>query len=203
MKWFIADIHAGHSRVLIGPRGDAFPTLDLWHEHIFGEINRLVGKSDTLYLLGDFCMKDAPLWRNKIKCGDVWLIIGNHDPSPAQCELAFGKGKARLTYETKILDQPCFLSHYPHAFWPKSHRGSAHLFGHVHGQRDDTLDEWMPGRRSMDVSPETIFRKIGRWGPINEQEVYNLLSVKSGHDHIEFYDQKRGRYKNGELYQEG
>ncbi len=194
MKYFIADIHAGHSKVLIGPRGLAFPTIDEWHDHIFGEMNRIVTRKDTLFVLGDLCLKDIVFWRNKINCRDAWLIIGNHDPSFAACELAFGKGKARLTYETKIMGQPCFLSHYPHAFWPKSHRQSHHLYGHTHDQREETLDLWMPDRRSMDVSPETIYRLTGKWGPISEKEIFDILSVRPGHDHVEFYENFRGRF---------
>lgn len=194
MKWFCADTHLGHSKVLIGERGKQFPEIEQWNQHCISEINRVVNRNDTLFILGDFCLKNPNLWRPKIKCRDAWLIIGNHDQSQSQLDVAFGKGKARLTYETHALDIPCFLSHYAHAFWPKSHRGSCHLYGHNHDQREETLDSWMPDRRSSDVSPETAFRLTVEWRPLSETEIHAMLSVRKSHDHVEFYEAKRGKF---------
>lgn len=187
MKYFTADLHLDHAKVLVGERGRCFPTIEQWSAHILAEINRVVRRQDTLYVLGDFAFKRPDLWRSQIKCGDVWLIIGNHDPAQVQLDAAFGKGKARLTYETHALDQPCFLSHYAHAFWPKSHRGSIHLYGHNHGQREETLDEWMPQRRSQDVCPEMAHRLLGEWRPFSEVEIQWLMQ-RTGHDELEFYN---------------
>jgi hypothetical protein len=41
-----------------------------------------------------------------------------------------------------------FVSHYPHAYWPRSHKGCLHVYGHVHAEREATLDAALPGRRS-------------------------------------------------------
>ena len=190
MKWFCADYHLSHDNVLVGPRSEAFPTIEEWDNAIIKNTNDLVGKLDTLFILGDFTLKNPVIWRQKIKCNDVWLIRGNHDPSILQCKLAFGE-KVRDTYETHICGEPCFLSHYPHAFWPKSHRGSYHCFAHMHSMRNATLDEWMPERRSIDVCPENVFELLGRWSPINEEEIFRILSKKQGHDDIKFYENQR------------
>lgn len=194
MKYFTADLHLDHAKVLVGERGRCFPTIEQWSDHILAEINRVVKPADTLYILGDFAFKRPDLWRAKIRCGDVWLIVGNHDPSQLQLDAAFGKGKARLTYETHVCETPCFLSHYAHAFWPKSHHGACHLYGHNHGQRESTLNEWMPQRRSMDVCPEVVYRLLGEWRPISEEEIHARLSLRTGHDPVSFYEGQLGQF---------
>jgi calcineurin-like phosphoesterase family protein len=194
MKWFTSDLHIDHENVLIGPRGKHFPTLKLWQDGIMDAINSCLGKQDMLFILGDFAFGDLQKWRSKIKRGTVWLIKGNHDPSDLQCTAAFGKN-FRHTYMTKIGSSPCWLSHYAHAFWPSSHRGSHHLYGHTHNQREDTLNTWMPDRRSTDVCPETVFEITGQFRPINEYELLEFFKDRPGHDHVDFYLNRQGKYE--------
>lgn len=193
MKWFISDIHIDHAKVLVGPRGDAFPTIEDWQGHMIEAINACVKKGDHLFLLGDFAFKRQAYWRQKLR-GQVWLIKGNHDPGDEECIRNFGRSQFRHTYMTKVVDTPCWLSHYAHAFWPSSHHGAMHLYGHTHGQREDTLDGWMPQRRSMEVCPEVIHKVTGEWRPINEEEIHSLLSLREGHDPVRYYKDKRGEY---------
>lgn len=194
MKWFISDIHADHAKVLVGPRGDAFPTIEAWRSHIYAEIARCVTKADELFVLGDAIgtmkKKELAKFRNNIKKGKVWLIRGNHDPKEQACIEIFGKN-FRHVHMTKICGVPTWLSHYAHAFWPGSHRGYYHIYAHQHGMREETLDAWMPERRSMEVCPEVIYSVTGEWRPINEFEIHALLSKKKGHDPVDFYERQR------------
>lgn len=195
MRWFSADPHLGHGKVMVGPRGNNFATIEEWNEHTLGTY-RVVKKSDELFILGDLSMEQPEKWRHLLP-KQTWLIHGNHDGSEAKCKRAFGS-RFRHTMMTKIGDQPCWLSHYPHAFWPASHKGSFSLYGHVHDQRESTLDEWMPQRRSMDVSPETVFRLLGEFRPINEFEILEVLKDREGHDQVSFYKKLRGEYVEAE-----
>jgi len=188
MKWFIADLHLDDKR-LFGPRKDYFENVPAWSRYILGQIHRYITKADHLYILGDMAHRDLHKWRMKIRTGQAWFLKGNHDPSDAQCTRAFGR-QFRHIMGVRLCDgTDCLLSHYPQAFWNKSHHGSYHLYGHCHGQREATLDKWMPQRRSMDVGPETIFQLTGQWRPINEQEIVDHLGPRQGHDPKEFYDQ--------------
>jgi calcineurin-like phosphoesterase family protein len=191
MKFFTADPHLGHGKVLVGPRGNAFATIEEWNKHALDSY-KVVGRSDELFIIGDLSMEQPEKWRALLP-KQTWLIHGNHDGSDAKCKRAFGD-RFRHTHMTTIGGLPCWLSHYPHAFWPMSHRGSYHCFGHVHDQRSATLDEWMPERRSMDVCPETVFRLLGEFRPINEFEILDLLEDRDGHDQVEFYQKLRGEY---------
>jgi calcineurin-like phosphoesterase family protein len=150
MKWFISDLHLDNKRLFEGFRKDHFGTMEAWQEAMIDGIRRSVRKTDQLFLLGDIAYDPKELfrWRRKMP-GQVWLIKGNHDPSDAACERVFGR-QFRYGFETKIAGTRYWLSHYPHAFWPDSHNGSCHLYGHCHGKREETLDTWMPQRRSME-----------------------------------------------------
>lgn len=196
MKWFISDLHLDHANVLVGLRGEAFSTIEGWQEHMLDAINTCVQNRDHLYLLGDFLghdrggARELVRWRRKIRQGQLWLIQGNHDASATACSAAFGR-QFRQVMEVKVCGVKTWLSHYAHAFWPGSHRGHYHLYGHNHGQREATLDAWMPERRSMEVCPEVIYQLTGQWRPINEEEVHAVLSQRAGHDPLSFYTQNR------------
>ena len=198
MKFFIADLHLKHEAVRIGPRLKHFPTQRDWDQAMLDNILSRVTKHDTLFLLGDTVMddrKELARFRSKLK-GDIWCIRGNHDPSHKGCSSIFGFNRVRETYETKLAgEHKCFLHHYAQAYWPSSHRGAFHLYGHCHMQREETLDIAFPGRRSMDVCPENVYRIFGHWGPVSEHEILDHLGGRPGHDPVEFYINYQGKYE--------
>lgn len=120
----------------------------------------------------------------RINCRDIHLIWGNHDRQN------FGKHfkTAEDVTETKIGEINVFLSHYPHAYWPASHRGSYHLYGHTHAQREETLDQLFPGRRSMDVGIDNARRILGEYRPFAFEEIHAILGLREGHDGVEYYE---------------
>lgn len=195
MKWFLSDTHLGHKPKFNTLRDVFFESAEEWAETMISGINESMEKHDTLFLLGDFCVDRMPYWRQRIRRGSVWLIHGNHDPGPVACQRVFGS-QFRQNFMTKICGNKCWLSHYAHAFWPDSHKGAFHLYGHCHSQREATLDRWMPERRSSEVCPEVIFEITGRWGPISEEEIYDYLKNRRGHDDIEFYKELQRRFND-------
>ncbi len=157
-----------------------------WASMMIDTINTMVARNDRLIILGDFAGNRPGYWRSQIRCRHVVLILGNHD-SEAKCRNVFG-GNLRITWDVKILNTTrVFLSHYPHAYWDKSHHGWLHLYGHCHNQREATLDAIWPERRSMDVSPDTAFAKLGQWRPFSDREIYDILGQRKGHDAVQFY----------------
>lgn len=160
-------------------------SLDMSLE-ILENINSRVSRKDLLIIVGDFSFKECEYWRNKIRCKNTILILGNHDKR-AQSIKAFGHMKVREQYMTKICKHPCYFSHYPTLYWPSSHYGSFHCFGHVHDRRTETIESFFPQIRAMDVSPEAAFRILGKWTCFKDQEIYDTLSTRQGHDPIEFY----------------
>jgi len=76
----------------------------------------------------------------------------------------------------------------PICFWDSSHRDGFHLYGHIHNHRlrEYAMDQFMPGRRSMDVSPESSLIRLGDFRPFSEDDVYEILSRRSGHDKVDY-----------------
>ena len=197
MKYFTADTHfgnAGVSRCM--SRLDALGALMETPEHhdpfIINQINKTVGEDDTLYILGDISDGNAIKYLKQLVTKDIYLITGNHDDIT---ENMFLRDRWADTRTTTVKDQrengfgqmETVLSHYPHMFWDGSHRGCFHLYGHVHGMREETLDNMFPQRRSMDVGLDNAFKVLGEYRPFSEQEIWDILSVRHGHDKVSFY----------------
>jgi calcineurin-like phosphoesterase family protein len=189
MRYFIADTHFGHWKLVSNfPRlhpgfARPFESIEEHDEYLLATINYYVNARDELFVLGDFCTDKPGRYRAKIKCRHVYLIRGNHDPVQASRNV-FGEipyiRHTKLRYGGKSMH--AVLCHNPMAFWEGSHNGWAHLYGHCHGRREGTLDTWMPGRRSTDVSVDASAFHIH-----SEEELYLMFYDRPGHDLKSFY----------------
>ena len=192
MKYVIADTHFQHKTffadwIPVNERMRPFSSVDAWNGHIMEGINNRVKKTDTLYILGDFCFHGLEVeFRRQIRCRDIWFIYGNHD-TRSKVKEAFGESRCSDLLERKIFDTPVVMCHYPMFVWNKSHYGSYHLYGHVHNQRTAYLAKLFPEMRALDASPDSHAAHFGTWEPFSEQEIDDILSVKKGHDNIDFY----------------
>lgn len=194
-RFFIADTHFGCSNKLIRGMlrldpvlGTLFESTEAHDQCLLNAINGVVKPNDELYVIGDFS-KYPGRYRSRIKCKHVSLIMGNHDPVQKSRNV-FGPNipfqrEVRLRGRTGYLH--CILAHSPQAFWFGSHKGWAHLYGHVHGQREDTLDLLGKGRRSFDVGVDNLRNKFGNYFPLDEEQLYDMLSSRKGHDHGSYY----------------
>jgi calcineurin-like phosphoesterase family protein len=196
MRYFIADCHFGHENlVMTFPRywpgtKELFASIEEHDDYLIKAINGTVGAADELHVLGDFAWKTPGKYRAQIKCKHIYLTRGNHD-KPGKCRNVFGEiPYIRLTKlrngQGKHL--PAVLCHTPMAFWPGSHRGWTHFYGHCHGRREDTMDRWLGrDRRSLDVSVDNIYKLTGSFTPLDEVQLYDWMIVRAGHDRPEFY----------------
>jgi len=183
MKTYVtADTHLGHQRVL-EMCNRKFSSIEEHDDAIIDKINSNVDVHDRLFVLGDFCWGNEESWFTKIRCKNCHLIFGNHD----KAKLGKLFKTADDVLEIKLQDHKLFLSHYPHAYWPSSHYGSLHIYGHVHSQREETLDRCFPGRRSMDGGVDNAKLLLGEYRPFSEDEIIEILMARPGHDPVEFY----------------
>lgn len=186
LTFFTADLHISHG-LLANVRG---LDVNIHDELIIEGINKRVRVTDRLYILGD--VGDIKSWLQQIVCKNLYLIMGNHDKASI--------GKLFKTVEdvamVKIGKEKVFLSHYAHAYWPMSHRGSYHLYGHTHSKREDTLDILFPDRRSMDCGVDNAYKIIGEYVPFSETEIMALLGPRKGHDPLSFYHPDEAEYNN-------
>lgn len=186
--FFTADDHFAHENILkITDRDLHFSSSEEHDDALLEGINSTVGENDRLFVLGDFAWRAGESFTNRIRCKNLHLIFGNHDRA------GFGKlfKSVEDTAIVKLQGHKVFLSHYPHAYWPSSHRGSLHLYGHVHAEREETLDACFPGRRSMDCGVDNAKLLLGSYRPFSEDEIIDILMARPGHDQVEWYDQQR------------
>ena len=183
MIYFISDTHFGHSRVIKynnrqGSNGALFRNVDEMDQHILNEINTIVRKKDSLYILGDFCIysKEPIFYRSLIQCDDVHLILGNHDLSKKGKVRNF-EGFASVNFVNQIIycNQKIYMSHYPHRSWPSSHKGSYHLYGHVHGRLNH--EDMNTTRKTLDVGVDNTTNYCKSFGqPWSFKEVQHVLN---------------------------
>lgn len=162
-------------------------------------INSQVQKSDFLYIVGDFAWRGAGDIRRQIRCRNVFLILGNHDrltKSEASMFSQVVEAKEIKLGPSGKHQEPCrcYLSHYPAAYWPASHYGACHCYGHLHDQREETLDSLFPGRRSMDVGIDTALRVLGEPRPFREDEILDILLARPGHDPVSWYRERKASF---------
>jgi calcineurin-like phosphoesterase family protein len=163
----------------------------MMNNQIINNINDLVGENDTLWHLGDWAFapkndyyQRCRMYRDKIKCRNIYLVWGNHDHRTIG-DLFNGTYDQHELY---VGNQRVIVNHYAMAAWNKSHRGSIQLFGHSHGGADTWLDSVMPGHRSMDVGVDVANRILGHYRPFSFEEIMTIMNKRTGHsigDHHE------------------
>jgi calcineurin-like phosphoesterase family protein len=146
---------------------------------IFDNINEVVGLEDTLYILGDFCFKGKkPIeYRSRIVCQDVHLILGNHDKRNDYKDDLQGFSSVQDVKEIIYCNQRIFLSHYPHRSWLASHKGSYHLYGHVHSKLNH--EDVQSKRKTLDVGVDNTINYGKLFGePWSFKEIQRLFNSR-------------------------
>lgn len=163
MIWFTSDFHYGHKNIC-GPEVSRWPAgyrdfhcLYDMNEAIVKSVNDNVDKHDTLYFLGDWAFggeQNIEELKNRLNVKVINFIYGNHDK-------AVRRNYKHLFTETHDLLHRVFegtlfaLCHYPIAEWQDCHKGSIHLYGHVHGNKvldGKALDVgWCSHRRPLSL----------------------------------------------------
>lgn len=187
--WFTSDTHHGHknisskseSRWSSGYRD--FSSLEEMNKTLIQNINSCVKEDDILYHLGDWSFggqKSILEFRLALKCRNIHLIKGNHDEQIVDKEIVLENGTIFNPYKIFSSVNDTFsgyigktyfhLSHYSHAVWPKSHKGSIHCFGHSHGSLKGI-------GRSMDIGIDTH----KEFRPYHINEILEILEKKDIH----------------------
>jgi calcineurin-like phosphoesterase family protein len=153
------------------------------NDYIITKINEVVKRDDVLWHLGDFCFSPknsieeyAEKHTKRINCKNIYLTWGNHDDKKIS---KFFK-ECHERYEFNYKQKHIVLSHYAQAVWNKSHHGSWMLYGHSHATAEDWLEKAMPGRLSMDVGIDNIYRILGEYRPISFEEIEKIFENRKG-----------------------
>ena len=150
--WFTSDTHYNHRNIIkslttwqrtSGCRD--FVSLQEMNDTIVNNINSVVGEDDVLYHLGDWSFGSAKTvgdFRDRINCKEIHLILGNHDRE-------FTKGLEVHSHFTSVsqyrelwideIETKIILSHYPMKSWNGSMYGNWMLYGHTHGNLQNSI----------------------------------------------------------------
>lgn len=145
MNYYISDLHFCHTNILKFDNRP-FQTLEEMHETIIANWNSRVSKTDTVYILGDFCWGKEEEWIPLLKklYGHKVLIKGNHDLKNMSATLK--KHFQSITDYKEITDNGCrvIMSHYPIIMYRGAYNENIYmLYGHVHETREyDFIRKW-------------------------------------------------------------
>ena len=126
--FFFSDPHLGHTNILKYCRRP-FSTVEEMNQTIIDNCNKVAGKDDIIYCMGDFAFGKGsyeliPSFLKQIKA-KVILIVGSHDPKDIRTK-DYGFYKvldAGYRYSPKII-----LSHEPFDI----ESGEINIHGHIH-----------------------------------------------------------------------
>ena len=135
MIYFTADNHFCHGNI-IGSCYRPFKDVYEMNEEMINRWNSYVTVKDEVYILGDFSYRGDPKEINRILSrlmGKKYLIKGNHDLYLTNSLFNINAFEWVKDYHIlKYEGYEFILFHFPILNWHKSHRGSIHLYGHVH-----------------------------------------------------------------------
>lgn len=144
--WFGSDFHLGHKN--IQKFRTEVSSQKENEERIYHEVNSLVGKRDTLYLLGDICFTMEAMQLISSCPGTKYLVRGNHDQLNTSVYLkVFKEVYGLLKYKE------FWLSHAP--IHPNELRGRINLHGHVHYHS-------ISDKEYFNCCPENLWKLKGR-----------------------------------------
>jgi calcineurin-like phosphoesterase family protein len=159
MKWFIADLHFGHSNI-VKYCNRPFKDVMEMDDTIINNWNSVVNSQDTVYVIGDFCFGNASYYIEKLKGNKVFLA-GSHDKDLYKLGLI-----KHEIWNLKEENETIILCHYCMRVWHKSHFNSWHLFGHSHGRL-------VPEGKSMDVGVD-----CNNFYPISLDRIREIMKDK-------------------------
>ena len=144
MNYYIGDLHLGHENILIHDANNGCRKFTSIEEHdnlIIDNINKVVTPQDNLFFLGDVSWynpdKTAELIET-INCKNRFLVRGNHDrwAKDGRCKKLF-----QGIYDIKQIEdsgKQIILCHFPMMMWNGQHRGTIHLYAHLHNTKEES-----------------------------------------------------------------
>lgn len=140
-KFYIADWHYGHANC-VAFDNRPFRDVDEMNKALINNWNKVVGKDDIVYILGDmfWCKPIDAIPVLDMLNGQKILIKGNHD---GVNNSEFKKRFVKITdyLEVQDDDKNIVLCHYPIPCFKNHFYGWYHLYGHVHRSFEHNMME--------------------------------------------------------------
>ena len=168
MNFYISDLHLlckNQTKEGLNHDNRPFETVEEMSQYILQRWNTRVTNADKVYILGDIALRgrsNALIGLVAQLKGRKILVIGNHDSVDdyryqqlferivpyEEVEDAFGGKNYKIC-----------LMHYPILCWKNQHRGTIHLYGHVHNGVEETF--YQKCLAEMNQSEELSLRRQG------------------------------------------
>ena len=137
MNYYIGDLHFGHKNI-IDFEQRPFASVEEMDISLIQAWNKKVKEEDSVYIVGDFAYKNArpEEWYLRQLKGKKYLIIGNHDGRLLKNEAAMSYFE-KVDKMMHVMDDKDHISicHFPIAEWNGYHKGSWHIYAHVHNKK--------------------------------------------------------------------
>lgn len=170
MIYYISDLHFAHPSIIY-MCGRPFNNVEEMNETLIKNWNGKVTDNDVVYFLGDFaykCNQNKAIQILERLKGKKYFIKGNHDKE-AWLNKIKSLGLIEEWFDYKEIEDSgrrVILCHYPFHSWNGLHRGSYHLYGHVHNCTVENAG-WQKNRFNvscevLDYTPRTLDEIIER-----------------------------------------
>lgn len=165
-KFYIADLHFNHAHA-IAYDGRPFSSMEEMNEKLIGNWNNVVGKRDTVYVIGDFIWSKQQYWPNIIERlkGNIVLIRGNHDSNNLCTNTRNYFADVKDYKEIFDMDKKVIMCHYPIPFYKNDFDdNTVMLYGHVHNSTEYKYLEKLKEDIKKDLSekaPKGNFINVG------------------------------------------
>lgn len=193
--FFTSDTHYSHTGICRGTtkwrtldgqipveQTRPFDSLEEMNDRLVAGINASVGEDDILVHLGDWSFggfENIEIFRNRLNCKNIHLILGNHDHhikrnkggvqklfSSVNRSLTLDVELPRTSNKDKKISHTFELFHFPIASWENMNDGVIHICGHVHLPPDKRLF----AGKAMDVGVDG-----NNMDPISMEEVLSIM----------------------------
>lgn len=173
--FFTSDTHFGHGHI-IDFCERPFSSIEEMDEKLIINWNSVVGKNDTVFHLGDFCLGNANKWNNILDRlnGKIHLIIGNHDLRNLRLSVRDRFESVSLEQHIMVGNQKIYLNHYPFLCFSGSYDGTWQLFGHVHtGKVNKGID--FPRLSMLFPNQYDVGVDNNNYKPVSFKEIQTIL----------------------------
>lgn len=138
--FFTSDTHFNHANI-IKFCNRPFKDVEQMNDVMIANWNSVIGKDDTGFHLGDFCLGGAAEWTKILDRlnGKIYLIMGNHDLKNIRQGFISRFEHVAMQMRIEIGKKRIYLCHYPFLCFEGSYKDDVwQLFGHVHTRRSNS-----------------------------------------------------------------
>lgn len=173
--FFTSDTHFNHTNI-IKFCNRPFNNVDEMDDTLISNWNRVIGTSDCVFHLGDFCLGGSVEWTKVLDRlnGKIYLILGNHDLKNLKQGFIHRFERVVMQMHIQVGNQKIYLNHCPFLCYGGAYGNTWQLFGHVHTSKHSTgkdknrLDMLFPTQYDVGVDNNNF-------APISFAEVKKII----------------------------